>query len=62
MSMHRREFLRAAVTGTTGMLMADRLGVAAPANPNSSALVPLGRELKVTRIGFGTGMAGANRL
>jgi aryl-alcohol dehydrogenase-like predicted oxidoreductase len=43
------------------MLMADRLAVAAPGRPDSDALVPLGRALKVTRLGFGTGMAGGKR-
>ena len=61
MPIDRREFLRAAVTGTTGMLLADRLATVAPANSDPRALVPLGRELKVTRIGFGTGMAGVQR-
>lgn len=61
MNMDRREFLRAAVSGTTGMLLAERLATAASDHVDSAALVSLGRALKVTRLGFGTGMAGANR-
>ena len=60
MQMDRRAFLGATVAGTAGALMADRLA-AAPAGPNPTALVSLGNELKVTRIGFGTGMAGSQR-
>ena len=61
MPMDRREFLRAAAAGTTGMWMADRLAEAAPGPPESGPRVPLGRGLKVTRLGFGTGMTGGNR-
>jgi aryl-alcohol dehydrogenase-like predicted oxidoreductase len=43
------------------MLVADRLAIAAPGRADSDALVPLGRALKATRLGFGTGMAGGNR-
>ena len=61
MSMDRRTFLGAAVAGTTGLLLADRLAVAAPADSDPTALVPLGKTLKVSRIGFGTGMKGWRR-
>jgi aryl-alcohol dehydrogenase-like predicted oxidoreductase len=61
MRIDRREFLGAAVAGAAGMLAADQLATAAPASPDSTGLVSLGKELKVTRIGFGTGMAGWKR-
>lgn len=57
MHLDRREFLAATFAGTAGLLLTDPLA-AAPTNPDPTALVPLGKELKVTRIGFGTGMAG----
>lgn len=60
MQMDRRAFLETTVAGTAGLLVADRLA-AAPADPNPPPLVPLGKELKVTRFGFGTGMAGSQR-
>jgi len=59
--MDRREFLRATVSGTTGMLMAERLAIAAASHTDSEAPVPLGRTVKATRLGFGTGMAGGGR-
>ena len=59
--MDRREFLRATVSGTTGMLMAERLAIAAASHADSEAPVPLGRTVKATRLGFGTGMAGGGR-
>jgi aryl-alcohol dehydrogenase-like predicted oxidoreductase len=60
MHLDRREFLAATLAGTAGMLLADPLA-AAPTGPDPTALVPLGKELKVTRIGFGTGVAGGMR-
>jgi len=65
MRMDRRKFLTSGVVGASGVLLgctglAARPAVAAPANPYG--LVPLGRTgLKVSRIGFGTGMRGGNR-
>ena len=59
--MDRREFLRATLSGTIGMLVADRLAAAAPGRSDPGQLVSLGRGLKVTRLGFGTGMSGGNR-
>ncbi len=58
MKMKRREFLGAAAAGalTTGRLMAANTADGVP-----SALVPLGKELTVTRIGIGTGMRGWQR-
>jgi aryl-alcohol dehydrogenase-like predicted oxidoreductase len=61
MQMDRREFLGVAATGTAGVLMADRLAMAAPVGANPTALVPLGKDLRATRIGFGTGMGGWKR-
>ncbi len=58
MRIDRREFLGAAVAGTAGMLLAERLAIAAPSSPDATALVPLGKHLKVPRLGFGTGMKG----
>jgi aryl-alcohol dehydrogenase-like predicted oxidoreductase len=61
MRIDRREFLGAALGGTAGMLLADRLAVAAPVNADITVPVPLGKNLKVSRMGFGTGMKGLNR-
>lgn len=61
MRIDRREFLGAAVGGAAGMLWADRLAVAAPAAANLATPVPLGKNLKVSRMGFGTGMRGVLR-
>ena len=58
MRIDRREFLGVALGGAAGMLVADRLAVAAPSSPDATALVPLGKHLKVPRLGFGTGMKG----
>jgi aryl-alcohol dehydrogenase-like predicted oxidoreductase len=59
--MNRRDFLGAALAGAAGTLLArDRAG-AAQAEPDPTALVPLGRHLKVCRVGAGTGMRGWNR-
>ena len=60
MKMKRREFLGTAAAGAAGVLATGRLA-AAPAAPAPSATVPLGKELKVTRIGLGTGMRGWER-
>ena len=43
------------------MLATRGLAGAAPAEPDPTALVPLGKHLKVCRIGAGTGMRGGNR-
>jgi len=61
MKMKRREFLGTAAAGAAGVLTAGRMVHAAPAEMEPSAIVPLGKELKVTRIGFGTGMRGWQR-
>ncbi len=60
MKMQRRNFLGTAAAGAAGMLAAGRMA-AAPIPIDPSAVVPLGKELKVTRIGIGTGMRGWER-
>jgi len=61
MSMNRREFLTTAIASAGAAVMAERLG-AAGASPDPYELVPLGKTgLKVTRVGFGTGMRGGGR-
>ena len=57
----RREFLEGAVAGAAGICLASGMVSAAPAAVDPAALVPLGRHLKVCRLGFGTGMGGGNR-
>jgi len=66
MRIRRREFLRAAVAGTAGVLMAGELAVAARPQParadrDPTALVPLGKQLKACRMSSGTGMGGGGR-
>ena len=70
--MKRREFLVGSIAGASGLLLGSKLGFAAEAlklEPNVAQtgiktfdpweIVPLGRTgLKVTRVGFGTGMQG----
>lgn len=71
-SMKRREFLTNAIAGGAGLLLGSKLGLAAealkaePNVPQTAAkmfdpweIVSLGKTgLKVTRVGFGTGMKG----
>ena len=61
--MHRRQFLGTTAVGTTGLLVATGQvhaeQVAASIDPN--ALVSLGKRLKVSRIGMGTGVRAINR-
>jgi aryl-alcohol dehydrogenase-like predicted oxidoreductase len=52
----RREFLE-----TAGLLLAGQVGRAATVQPDPTGLVPLGKHLKVCRIGSGTGMTGGKR-
>ncbi|MBN2023850.1 MAG: aldo/keto reductase [Pirellulales bacterium] len=61
MKIQRRTFLRGAVAGAAGGLLAPRPVHAADADNNPIALVPLGKELTVSRVGFGTGMKAFNR-
>lgn len=60
MEIRRREFLGGAVAGAAGALVSGALPEPAKATAVISgdpvAVVPLGKHLKVTRIGFGTGM------
>lgn len=62
MSMRRRQFLQTAMAGTAGAWGLSRLASTAraetPASHDPLALVPLGRHLRVTRIGMGTGPRG----
>jgi aryl-alcohol dehydrogenase-like predicted oxidoreductase len=63
----RREFLCTAAAGAAGVLAAGTLVRAEPEKPaakvdaDPAALVPLGKHLKVCRMGAGTGMNGGNR-
>jgi len=65
MKMDRRQFLASAVAGASAALLGcggagARQAAAAPVNPYG--LVPLGKTgIKVSRIGFGTGMRGGGR-
>ncbi|MEE8451646.1 MAG: aldo/keto reductase [Thermoguttaceae bacterium] len=61
MKIQRREFLGTAAAGTAGVLMSGNLAVAAAADTDPTALVPLGKTLKACRISFGTGMRGGGR-
>ena len=66
MKIKRREFLSVAVAGTAGVLAAGNSAVAGPPKPagadlEPTALVPLGKRLKVCRISCGTGMGGGGR-
>src|SRR3972149_6907913 len=58
MKIHRRQFLETAALGTVGLLVSrGRLRAqmtSAPVDP--TAMVPLGKRLKVPRIGMGTGV------
>ncbi len=58
MKMQRRQFLSTAVAGTAGAMVAGQFAEAAHAETDPTALVPLGKQLKATRIGSGTGMGG----
>jgi aryl-alcohol dehydrogenase-like predicted oxidoreductase len=73
MRIQRRQFLSAAAAGTAGLWLGGRAAPAAPPLVESSApaapaaaeavtaMVRLGKSLKVCRLGCGTGMAGGNR-
>jgi len=61
MRIQRREFLGSAVAGTAAALVAGTPVQAAPAKVDPTGTVPLGKHLKVCRIGCGTGMSGWNR-
>lgn len=63
MKIHRRQFLETAALGTAGLLIAKGPLLAEPvaATVDPTALVPLGKRLKVSRIGMGTGVNAGNR-
>lgn len=61
----RRAFLGSAVAGTAGSLLIGRLRAEparSPASFDPTALVPLGKHLKVSRVGMGFGMKAYNRV
>jgi len=58
MKIERRQFLGTAVGSTAGALMAGKLAGAAPAAANPTKIVPLGKHVKASYIGCGTGMSG----
>lgn len=61
MTLRRRDFLGTALAGAAGLALAgDRTHAGVP-EPDPTALVPLGRTLRVCRIGAGTGAHGWNR-
>lgn len=60
MKMQRREFLKTAAA-TASVVGLGARAWAAPADADPTALVPLGKDLKVSRLGFGTGMRGWNQ-
>jgi aryl-alcohol dehydrogenase-like predicted oxidoreductase len=63
--MKRREFLAMSIAGVGGVLLGSRLTMAEEGKPklfDPYELVPLGKtKIKVSRVGFGTGMRGGNR-
>ncbi len=63
MKIHRRRFLETAALGTAGLLVKQRpLFAQPPSTPaDPTAPVALGKRLKVSRIGMGTGVQGGGR-
>jgi len=64
MKMNRREFLVRSIAGASGILLGPSLAAESekPRTFDPYQLVPLGRTgIKVTRVGFGTGMRGGGR-
>jgi aryl-alcohol dehydrogenase-like predicted oxidoreductase len=63
MQLHRRQFLGTTALGAAGVLVAHETlhAQAAKSDADPLAVVPLGKRLKVTRIGMGTGVQGTNR-
>ena len=65
MEMRRREFLSMSIAGVGGVLLGSRFAIAQEQKPKTFdpyELVPLGKtKIKVSRVGFGTGMRGGNR-
>jgi aryl-alcohol dehydrogenase-like predicted oxidoreductase len=58
MKIERRKFLGSTMAGTAAAFASGNVVRAAPVDLNPTAIVPLGKILKVSRIGFGTGMRG----
>ena len=65
MEMKRREFLTRSIAGAGGLLLGARLAPAGTRKGGTydpSERVRLGKtKIKVSRVGFGTGMRGGNR-
>ena len=66
MKIQRREFLKQSVAGVGGLLLGSEWLSAAEAKPPTKFgpydTVTLGKtKIKVSRVGFGTGMRGGNR-
>ena len=61
MKIPRREFLGTAVAGAAGALAAGGASQAVAADVDPVGVAPLGKHLRVTRIGGGTGMRGGMR-
>lgn len=65
MKMHRREFLQQTATGIGGLLLGSELLLAGGNKPSKFVTyetIALGKtKIKVSRVGFGTGMRGGNR-
>lgn len=65
MKMKRREFLARSFAGAGGLLLGAEFSAASQQKPkryDPYELVPLGKtKIKVSRVGFGTGMRGGNR-
>ncbi len=63
MIMHRRRFLETAAAGTAALRATGGRSSAqsATAGADPTALVPLGKRLKVSRLGMGTGVRAMNR-
>ncbi len=59
-SIQRREFLKTAAVTASAVGLAGR-SWAAPVDTDPTGMVPLGQALKVSRLGFGTGMRGWNQ-
>jgi aryl-alcohol dehydrogenase-like predicted oxidoreductase len=61
--IHRRQFLETAALGATGLLVIQRPlhAQSAPSAADPTAPVALGKRLKVSRIGMGTGVQGGGR-
>jgi len=61
MTLRRRDFLGTALAGAAGLVLTRGRTQAGAVEPDPTALVPLGRSLRVCRVGAGTGMRGGGR-